>query len=342
MHVLQIFHAVGIALISYYCDVLLVPVQILVWNHTLLISNTVVINFNYVMLIADPPPIFSERLQETTVMEGDAVKMECRVESITRPNIHWLLSGQPLVEGRRVKTDFNGKYCTLTITRAERGDEGEYRCVARNKNGSGSSKAALWVKQPATKPQFQKTLKNIEVSEGRGAVFKVNVSGKPKPKIKWLHEDDEIEDTGRFALEQTDKDEYTLSIEKCSFGDAGEYTVVATNAGGQATSTAQLTITEKIIVPSFEEGSQEAPIEIWEGAPLQLEVNICGHPEPTVVWFKNDRPVRGKKNINVSSIETKHNLSIDKVMPEDSGIYSCEAASSAGKARKEFRVSVHG
>lgn len=275
-------------------------------------------------------------------MEGAAVEMECKVESITRPNIHWLLSGQPLVEGKRVRTEFDGKYCKLTITRAERADEGEYRCVARNKNGSGSSKVALWVKQPATKPQFTKPLKNVEVSAGREAEFKVTVSGTPKPKIKWLHEDDEIEDLGRFSLEQTDKDEYTLSIEKCIFNDAGEYTCVATNAGGQATSTAQLKVTEKVVIPSFEEGQKEEPIEVWEGAPLNLQVNIRGHPQPTVAWFKNDRPVRGKKNIEVSSVETRHTLSIAKVTPEDSGIYSCEATSSAGKARKEFRVSVHG
>ena len=275
-------------------------------------------------------------------MEGEAVKMECRVESITRPNVHWLLNGQPVIEGRRVRTDFDSKYCTLSITRAERGDEGEYRCVARNKNGSGSSKAALWVKQHAVKPQFVKSLKNVEVSKGREAVFRVSVSGKPKPKVKWLREDEEIDDEGKFVLEQTDKDEYTLSIEKCSYYDAGEYTCVVTNAGGQVTSTAELKVTEKIIVPCFEEGPEDALIEVWEGAPLKLQVNIRGHPQPTVVWFKNDRPVRGKKNIEVSSVEGRHTLSIAKVTPEDSGVYTCEATSSAGKARREFRVSVHG
>ncbi|EDO49550.1 predicted protein, partial [Nematostella vectensis] len=81
-------------------------------------------------------PTILQRLQPVDTIEGEAIKMECRVSGKPEPTITWLKDGLVFLTDNRIKTYFDGDVCTLTIRDVKLGDEGIYRCNAKNSSGS--------------------------------------------------------------------------------------------------------------------------------------------------------------------------------------------------------------
>lgn len=91
-------------------------------------------------------PEFQQKLKDTTVTEGEEVKLSVKVTGTPDPEVEWQKNGKPIREGRRVKID-KGKYgvYSLCLSRAESGDQAEYNCTAKNKAGKASCSAKLTV-----------------------------------------------------------------------------------------------------------------------------------------------------------------------------------------------------
>jgi hypothetical protein len=50
----------------------------------------------------------------------------------------------------------------------------------------------------------------------------------------------------------------------------------------------------------------------------------------TVLWSKDDKPVKQTKFCNTQSNKTTHTLNITEALPEDEGIYKCTVSNPAG------------
>ncbi|XP_035216758.1 obscurin-like isoform X2 [Stegodyphus dumicola] len=100
-------------------------------------------NMKIKLLIAEPP-IFIERLDETTAMSRRSARMQCRVTGIPYPKIKWFKDWHPLYESDRTKILWEEPdKCTLFISNLISRDNALFSCTATNIAGTATSSANL-------------------------------------------------------------------------------------------------------------------------------------------------------------------------------------------------------
>ncbi|GFO10251.1 reticulocyte-binding protein 2 homolog a [Plakobranchus ocellatus] len=112
-------------------------------------------------------PEFLQRLNgEETLMEGQALCLECKVGGFPVPTLRWYKDDEEIVEHPRIKVESDGRGgYTLRIDNVMRGDEAAYRCRAENVEGACSSIFFLSVR---AKPKNSK--KDSQKSQNRRTV----------------------------------------------------------------------------------------------------------------------------------------------------------------------------
>lgn len=73
-----------------------------------------------------------------------------------------------------------------------------------------------------------------------------------------------------------------------------------------------------------------------QGSDVVLPCEARGSPLPLVSWMKDGEPLLPQ------SLEQGSGLKLEAVSTDDSGTYSCTAASEAGEARRHFQLTVMG
>lgn len=91
-------------------------------------------------------PGFEQKFTDTTVTDGEEVKLTVKVSGTPVPDVEWQKGGKPISDGRRVRIvkDKDGVH-SLRIPRVETADQGEYTCIAKNKGGKTTCSAKLTV-----------------------------------------------------------------------------------------------------------------------------------------------------------------------------------------------------
>ena len=74
------------------------------------------------------------------VKEGKNVTFSCSATANPSPTTSWFKDESPITNKSRISLSVDNK--VLTITNVSRKDSGKYRCVASNKLGNDTSKAA--------------------------------------------------------------------------------------------------------------------------------------------------------------------------------------------------------
>ena len=309
-------------------------------------------------------PEIAEPLKDVTVVEGEPATLECELKGEPQPDIEWFRDGKQLEESKRVRMEFDGEVCSLTLKPSELDDEGEYKCVARNELGSASTKAELLVNEANRKPEFTQELKNIIVQPGEEARFEVRLIGSPPPEVDWFKGKKGLEDEGRFVMvDEVEEGLFALIIEDAQPDDSGEYKCVAFNELGEVSCNGNLVVEEKliapqladeaesavpvleeeaIIAPEIAEEAESAPIVIEKGDDVSLSADVKGHPKPDVEWLKDGKEVKSSDHFDVGEVDGKHALLIKDATLEDSGVYKCQASSKGGVAERTFDVQVTG
>jgi hypothetical protein len=75
---------------------------------------------------------------------------------------------------------------------------------------------------------------------------------------------------------------------------------------------------------------------------LQLHCNAYGYPEPTISWFKDDKPIEKIWRDSLYLSLDRQLFNVMDVQLNDSGKYSCVARNQAGHTEKSFSVKVTG
>uniref|UniRef100_A0A9J7Y6T3 Myosin light chain kinase, smooth muscle n=1 Tax=Cyprinus carpio carpio TaxID=630221 RepID=A0A9J7Y6T3_CYPCA len=74
-------------------------------------------------------------------------------------------------------------------------------------------------------------------------------------------------------------------------------------------------------------------IEVVEGSAARFDCKIEGYPDPEVVWFKDDQPIKETRHFQIDYDEDGNcSLVISEVSGDDDAKYTCKAMNSVGEA----------
>lgn len=164
-------------------------------------------------------------------------------------------------------------------------------------------------------PTFSTHPSSQTVTGGGAVTFSASASGTPAPTYQWRKDGSDI--GGATS------DSYTIN--SVSPGDAGNYTVVATNEAGSATSEgASLTVQAANAPPAITEHPQSQTITA--GNSVTFSAAASGTPAPDYQWLKNNEAISGA---NGSA------YTIANVTAADAGSYRVRASNVAGEALSE-------
>lgn len=81
-------------------------------------------------------------------------------------------------------------------------------------------------------------------------------------------------------------------------------------------------------------------VSIFEGKPVRLDCVIVGQPEPEVIWYHNERPVKESTEVQLLFQGDRCSLIIQEAYQEDAGNYKVVAINSAGEAASACELKV--
>lgn len=152
---------------------------------------------------------------------------------------------------------------------------------------------------------------------------------------------------------QYENDRATLLILAAFPKDAGVYVLNARNLAGAAHSTCSVTVKGRL---PHETSDSEQPSDmelikpavqlplkntsVFEGKSVRLDCVIVGQPEPEVIWYHNDRPVKESQDVQLLFQGDRCTLIVQEAFLEDAGLYRVVAINSAGEANSSCELSV--
>ncbi|GMT37605.1 hypothetical protein PFISCL1PPCAC_28901 [Pristionchus fissidentatus] len=299
-------------------------------------------------------PLFVEPLQETIVTEGETVKLTCKVNPESKPEIKWFKDGQPIAAPSSTLVD---GVITLSIANASSKDVGKYRCEAVNTAGKAATEAPVMLQygvQKYTQEEFSSGLSFTKLlSDQRVEVhgrlrFEAKLQGfsEQNVRIQWT------KDGGRVPPEATicaQKDgTLTLVIDDFIAGQEGAYKCTATSLLDATTCWTEARLinpgamraaaTGKDGPPEFVELLHSCTIEVGKTAFIRCKVT--GSPRPSLKWTKDGKDIDVNRVRSDFADDGTITLSIDGVTHADSGEYRCFAENEYGSAWTEGPIVV--
>ena len=197
----------------------------------------------------------------------------------------------------------------------------------------------------------------FKILSGEDGRFFVRVKG--NVKVDWYKGDKLLEDVGHVVIvDEDDGETFTLALEEASSDDSGMYKCVASNKAGTVTSTAMLTVHEKlteqtanrlsalltqeVCPPFFEEPQKDIVYDVCEGDTVGFNLNVHGKPQPEIQWLKDDEKLSNGDKYCITKDGVKHELRLQNITIEDSGFYKCVACNDIGVDERTFKLDVEG
>ncbi|XP_034642446.1 myosin light chain kinase, smooth muscle [Trachemys scripta elegans] len=94
-------------------------------------------------------PSFTEKLQDTHVVDGEKLVLQCRISSDPPAAVTWTLDGKAIKSSKFIVLSQEGSLCSLTIGKAFPEDVGQYKCIAENAAGRAECACKVLVDDPS-------------------------------------------------------------------------------------------------------------------------------------------------------------------------------------------------
>lgn len=177
-------------------------------------------------------------------------------------------------------------HINLTITNVIKSrDEGDYKCIMMDHYNNTNSvvKALTFVEEPTV--TFKPENPEIKLSKGKKqARFLINYKAFPEatiyifnPKNEQISSDQDVMNREKYDVKITDDEEIQLMLKHPTIHDFGNYTVLASSAGRNFTTTVRLTVSEKPTVYI-----EDAYVLANEA--VNMICRVIAYPKATVSW----------------------------------------------------------
>ncbi|XP_074550631.1 myosin light chain kinase, smooth muscle [Halichoeres trimaculatus] len=142
-------------------------------------------------------PEFVEKLSDVTVLDGQQLRLQCRLADATGATVTWTLDGKVIKASKFIVLANEGGLCSLTIGKALPEDEGQYKCRAETSAGKAECSCMVLVDDPSeNSPADKKSKKATPTSESEARIKKPTAKTPPKqalpPQILQFPEDMKI------------------------------------------------------------------------------------------------------------------------------------------------------
>ncbi|XP_078083679.1 hemicentin-1-like [Mustelus asterias] len=279
----------------------------------------------HMMLKVQEPPVIKPlpTTLETVVNKG--VILHCESTGTPRPSITWQKEG--LTISNAGKTTRAAPGVRLEIARATEEDSGIYMCISQNAAGTALGKTRLVVQVP---PVIKAHNREYKATVDHSATLPCEAGGRPTPEVTWVKD-------GRTIVDQLRLQTFvngSLHIPQLRLTDAGWYTCIARNKVGVVSTDTILVVQ---VPPSISIGQSE--FSVLEDSQALLSCATQGLPVPMVYWEKDSVAVPDIPG-KFTALQSGE-LIVENTTPEDAGVYTCTAVSTAGKASHHIHLSVN-
>ncbi|XP_077398564.1 neural cell adhesion molecule L1-like protein isoform X4 [Vanacampus margaritifer] len=302
-------------------------------------------------LIVPSMPKFPKETSEPIVVEqGEPFVLECNPpEGVPPRKIHWMSIGlQHIEQDERVSMGTDGSlYFSHALQKDSRQD---YCCFADFlRIRTIVQKPAMAVEVKPWTPEYESANINdasppvrtpsLLLPSGvqtekvllKGAELQLECvpGGNPTPKIEWMKMGDKLTTRAKF-----DNFGKLLTIAAIEESDEGKYMCLAKNSAGQAVHYFDVIVEEPPKWLTEPPGSQLTVI----GTDVHIKCSVSGKPQPDIMWRKNghifeDDPLNNKRVLDDT-------LVLHNAMPDDSGVYQCEATNRHGVVLGNINIMV--
>lgn len=283
---------------------------------------------------------------DVAVVEESAARLEAKITGIPKPVVTWYKDSEPVAEDLVFSEPEINLY-SIRFNCVTEEVVGKYVCNASNVAGDAQQSAELSIS--GSKPKIIRELQDeitmsVEKAKGKlmlgqSAVFEVEITGNPAPKVTWLKNGKEMSPNDRTTINNVDK-EYTCEIKTITRDDVAQYVCKAENIHGEAKSVCLLKY-QGTPHPPIVKKELPKTTAVEEGKQLVLIAQVDGEPIPSTEWSKNGKPLAQMDEIKITNKpDGITQLIIDSITPEDKGEYSLKATNSKGEISTSTVVSV--
>ncbi|KAI4787824.1 hypothetical protein KUCAC02_036227 [Chaenocephalus aceratus] len=260
-------------------------------------------------------PVFLQPISSCSVPHGEVARFHACVSGTPRPEISWFHNGSPVLPTKNVVFHFDEATHTamLLIVDAFPEHAGAYTCSAANTAGEVSCTATLTV-TTAQEEEVTHVRERIEAKieqEVKELFYHkegTRQSGGDLPAARQLR--------GAFSDTEDFPDQGLVSANRCSS---------RTSSISSWTENIKPAFTKKLKFQS-----------VLEGEPVELRCKLVACPQPTILWFHNNKSIPKDRRRRVGTESNMHlhttSLAIDCIREKDSGSYKVMAFNSEGSA----------
>uniref|UniRef100_A0A8C4F3R0 Peroxidasin n=1 Tax=Dicentrarchus labrax TaxID=13489 RepID=A0A8C4F3R0_DICLA len=255
-------------------------------------------------------PSFVIQPQNTEVLVGESVTLECSATGQPQPRVSWTKGDRtPLPNDARINITPSGGLYIQNVVQA---DGGQYTCFASNNVDTIHATAYIIVQAI---PQFTLTPQDQSVLEGHTVDFPCEASGYPQPVIAWTRGGSPLPLDRRHVVLSSG----TLRITRVAAHDEGQYECQAVSPVGTVRTAVQL------ITPVFTNAPRDLTVE--SGQDVQIPCSAQGQPQPALTWNKDGVQVTESGKFHISP---EGYLEVKDVGTADAGRYECVARNPIG------------
>nr|XP_033495446.1 myomesin-2 isoform X1 [Epinephelus lanceolatus] len=217
-------------------------------------------------------------------------------------------------------------------------------------------------------PKFLVRLRSHTVFENTPIQLFCTVEGYPMPSVTWYKDGTILGMSSGQYLVKAKGGMHTLEIPRCTTDDTAQYTVVASNSHGQASSQAT------VIVKRFKQEEESCsyawlpflpamlpqihytkihitfldkfgPVFASEGGSATLTATMTLSPnlanlQPEAQWYRDDERLFDSKWVNITTGRGVSTLTIPHLYKDDEGLYTLRMVTKGGSAEHSAFVSV--
>ncbi|KAK6165309.1 hypothetical protein SNE40_022258 [Patella caerulea] len=206
--------------------------------------------------------------------------------------------------------------------------------------------ASVEVEERRFPPEVVKVPEDVSVQAGETIHLMSEVTGNPKPDVKWFKEGEKVCESQRITL-VTEDSVYSLEIREAENSDGGTYTLTAHNAEGTILNDVHVNVSvppgqeDKLIMenenisvtatlsrPKFTNKPEDTTVSEFDQ--VQFVCEVQGNPEPKVNWLKEGQKLKSDQRMRIYQSDGQHFLEIPQSSILDSGEYECQASNSEG------------